>query len=245
MTQDFFNERDHGMQVISEIRTDIDAGSEADNFRYENFAPRFIDSVKEANVFVDAGAEYGFYAYLAIRNMPKNGVLHLFEPEPVRIELLSDFMQPYPSVTVHPKAVSGSAGVVTLHKPKLTVSSTIDGAVAQYGNEDLTPVAYEVETASLDEVFKGVDIDVLKMDIEGAEVLAFEGMRDILAKGRTKIFIEFHRPYVESIRPGGMALMQTMLDESGYRCFHCDGEALIPCDIERGRVYLVPPGVEP
>jgi hypothetical protein len=29
---------------------------------------------------------------------------------------------------------------------------------------------------------------IIKMDIEGAEVLAFEGMQDIMSMGHTKIF---------------------------------------------------------
>lgn len=245
MTQDFFNEREHGRTVIDTIRSDIDAGTEADNFRYENFAPRFIEILKQAKVFVDAGAEYGFYAYLAVKHMGSDRTIHLFEPEPVRIELLSEFMAPHAGVTIHPMAVSQGSGEAVLHKPKLTVSSTIDPTVAQYGDEALNPVAYTVPTASLDDMFADVDVDVLKMDIEGAEVLAFKGMRNLLAKGKTRIFIEFHRPYVESIEAGGMAMMQAMLDENGYTCYHCEGETLTPCDIERGRVYLVPPGLEP
>jgi hypothetical protein len=52
----------------------------------------------------------------------------------------------------------------------------------------------EVETVKLDEYFKDKNsrVDVIKMDIEGAEALALEAMQEILSKNNEiKIFSEF------------------------------------------------------
>ncbi len=245
MSEDFFNEREHGEAVIEDIRQAVDQGREAENFRWENFAARFVTAVSKASLYVDAGAEYGFYAYLALKHMPPGGEIHLLEPEPVRFELLSRFMAPHGNVFVHRAAVSDSDGELTLYKPRLTVSCTADPAVAQYAGEDIAPVAFTASGVRLDDMFWGREVDVLKMDVEGAEVLAFQAMDDILASGRTRLFVEFHHPYVESLSPGGMERMERQLQRHGYNCFVCQGNDMEPCGIERGRVYLVPSGLEP
>ena len=54
-----------------------------------------------------------------------------------------------------------------------------------------------VETVSLDDyVYRegGLLPDAVKMDIEGGEVLAFPGMRRILAEGRPLVLLELHGP---------------------------------------------------
>jgi len=245
MNQDFFNELEAGRKAISEIRDHIDKNVEYLNFRYEMFTHRFIDVIRCAKTFVDAGAEYGFYAYLAVKNMPADGEIYLIEPEPMRYDLLKEFMAPYSRVKIYPNAVAEGGSEITLYKPVRGASSTADSCLSQYRDKEVTPVKFKVETVALDDLFKNMDIDVLKMDIEGAEILALEGMRSILSKGKTRIFIEIHPEYIEGIRPGGLKEFQTAIADYGYRCYHCERDTLTRCPHIGGRAYLVPSGMEP
>ena len=58
----------------------------------------------------------------------------------------------------------------------------------------------EIESVTLDEFFKdkGLRVNVMKMDIEGAELAAFAGMGEIIRHNDDlKIFAEFHLPALE------------------------------------------------
>lgn len=245
MNQNFPNEREIGLKTISEIRDHIDKNVEYLNFRYEMFTRRFIEVISCAKTFVDAGAEYGFYAYLAVKNMPPDREIHLFEPEPMRYDLLKEFMSPYRRVTVYPQAVAEGGGEIMLYKPISGASCTADSFLSQYRDKEVTPVEFKAETVALDDLFGNMDIDVLKMDIEGAEILALEGMKSILSKGKTRIFIEIHPEYIEGIRQGGLKEFQTAIADYGYRCYHCERDTLTRCAHIGGRAYLVPRGMEP
>lgn len=245
MRQDYFNERQSGLNTIAEIRSHIDQDNEHLNFRYEMFTRRFIEVISRAKTFVDAGAEYGFYAYLAVKYMPPNREIHLFEPDLVRYDLLKEFMASYSEVKVYPHAISAGRSEINLYKPVRCGSCTADKSLAQYKGKEITPIKFKAETVALDDLFGNTDIDVLKMDIEGAEILALDGMKSILSKAKTRIFIEIHPEYIESIRQGGLKVFQSSITDYGYRFYHCDEETLKPCSDLGGRVYLVPDGMKP
>lgn len=245
MNRDVFNERESGLRTIAGIRSHIDKGIEHLNLRYETFTRRFIKVISCARTFIDAGAEYGFYAYLAVKNMPSDGEIHLFEPEPVRYDLLKEFMAPYDNVEVYPQAISGRQSEIALYKPVRDGSCTVDRCLAQYRGKEVTPVKFKAETVAIDDLFGDRDVDVLKMDIEGAELFALEGMTSMLSKAKTRIFIEIHPDYIESIRRGGLKDFQAAIANHGYCCYHCDEHFLKPCPHIEGRAYLVPDGMEP
>ena len=65
------------------------------------------------------------------------------------------------------------------------------------GRSDIHETSIEVTGISLDDfVYKDGNQapDVIKMDIEGGEVLAFEGMTRLLVEARPLIFLELHGP---------------------------------------------------
>ena len=73
----------------------------------------------------------------------------------------------------------------------MTDDFSIDAAAGQYANKKSS---VEVESDTIDNILREIKIekpDVLKMDIEGAEVLALKGAKDTLNKLR-KIIVEIH-----------------------------------------------------
>ncbi len=236
-------EFDHAQVSIAEIKACVEMDTWRNVFHYEVFTDKFVEVIKSAQVFVDAGAEFGYYAFLALKYMPEARWVHLFEPEPARYAALKDAMSHDISVYTHPYAVSSREGDLKLYKPSLGISCTVDPQLSQF-EEDLSADVFDVPSVSLDSFFEDINIDVLKMDIEGAEALAFPGMKRLLEKGQTRIFIELHEPYIESLQPGGMATIKQLLDQNGYRIYGCKG---LRCDSSEltGRVYLVPPDMVP
>lgn len=224
-----------GLQALQSMKDHIDCGLEKEDPRWESFTGAFIEAVKGCRVFVDVGAEWGFYIYLALKYAPKTCRVHAFEPEPIRYRLLTEFFQPYENVSIYPYAVAAVNESRLIAKPDHGVSATLDMDIAKYPGKKGTN--FMIETVTLDDFFKDSDIDVIKMDIEGAEVLAFQGMPQILKEKRPVIFLEMHPSYVESLKQNGMDYIDKLLERNDY-CIFDEEERLTT--VYSGRIVLRP-----
>ena len=58
----------------------------------------------------------------------------------------------------------------------------------------------EVKTVALDKFFKDVErIDIIKIDIEGAEILAWRGMEQLIRRHRPIIFVEYNPILLQAV----------------------------------------------
>lgn len=62
--------REQTIQAQQSMKQSIDNGSWRDSPWCETFTEQFVEEIKKCKVFVDVGAEMGFYTYLALKNMP-------------------------------------------------------------------------------------------------------------------------------------------------------------------------------
>lgn len=174
-------EREFGLAAIDDIIRDSVTGRERQSVRWESFTEEFIESIKTAKVFVDCGAEYGFYIRLALKYGPADIRIFAFEPELERYGLLRDSLTMFENVLVFPFAVIDKASTLFGKKSAPGFSISIGG------NGEL----HMFEGIELDDIVLDAKVDVLKMDIEGAEDLAFKGMTKVL-ENKPKLFVEFH-----------------------------------------------------
>lgn len=77
------------------------------------------------------------------------------------------------------------------------------------------------------------------MDIEGAEIFAFQGMQEMLSLQKAHIFMEVHEAYVESCYRGGMNIMCEMIESNNYDIYSCNGCTCTRSSLS-GRVYIAP-----
>lgn len=176
-------ELEYGLDVIDKIIKDSVTGREHTNDRWESFTGDFIEAIKNARVYVDCGAEYGFYLRLALKYGPPSLRIFAFEPEPVRFQLLIKAFAAYTNMVVQPYAVSNRFQQRDLIKPAVGYS----GSFSMHTDGE----RISVDTVLLDDVLPGIIVDVLKMDIEGAEDLALLGGIKTISRCKT-MFIEFH-----------------------------------------------------
>ena len=84
------------------------------------------------------------------------------------------------------------------------------------------------------------DVDVMLIDIEGAEVLAIEGMEKLIENRKTIFFLEIHEPYIQAIRSDGMNYINEVFKRNGYKIYWCELDKNGDYKEERGGVRLVP-----
>jgi FkbM family methyltransferase len=123
-------------------------------------------------VFVDVGANVGFHTVLAAQLVGPAGKVFAVEPAPWTLELLrANVWRHGVDVTVIDAAASDAPG---------TVGLALDPA--KRSTAHLAESGLEVRAAPLDELVPDVVVDVLKVDVEGAEPLVLRGARGLLER---------------------------------------------------------------
>jgi FkbM family methyltransferase len=141
-------------------------------------------------VFIDVGAYMGFYTVYACRRARR--VLAV-EPNPMALAYLKAnvALNNCHNAIVVPKAVSDKRGVIKLRIPKPVRRGHIPpSASIVWSFKEALEI--DVETDTLDNIVDeaGLDtVDIVKIDVEGAEGLVVKGAERTLRKAKT-ILIE-------------------------------------------------------
>ena len=163
-----------------------------DGGRYEEENLEVLLSfVTPDTVFVDVGANVGFYTVEIARRLTGNGRAYAFEPHPKLIELLrrNAFVNGLaPVVSGFPFALSDHNAPADLQYPEGHLGG---GQVAAQG-EIAGHTLVKSEIKKLDDVFgRDFRCDLVKIDVEGHELNVLNGMREIVGNSpRIKILFE-------------------------------------------------------
>ena len=158
--------------------------------RYEKETTElFTDLVKPGMAVIDVGAHVGYYSLLAARLVGSTGRVYSFEPEPSNHELLLGNIDrnEYRNIMAVRKAVSSSVGSTTLFLTALD-----NGRHSAYQHELPGRGITEVETTTIDAFLEDEGwpkIDLVKVDVEGAEKDVLRGMGLLLEKSPSLILI--------------------------------------------------------
>lgn len=151
--------------------------------------------VKPGEVIYDVGANIGYISLLLAKAAGETGRVYAFEALPENADRWRRNIElngKEPRLRLIPKAVTGAAGPVTF----LVHASGGMGKVAGSGGRpDQYRAEIVVEGVSLDEFVYGQGNpapQVIKMDIEGGEVLALPGMARLLAEAQPLLMMELH-----------------------------------------------------
>lgn len=139
--------------------------------------------LKEGDIVVDAGAYPGDYAVFASRKVGRKGKVICFEPDPKNRKILARNLQK-----------EGRNNFIIIPKGLWNEDTTVKLSNSDGFRSNLSKEIGEIsiEVVKLDNELKRLnikEIDVLKMDIEGAEILAVEGCKDTLRNSNAHVAI--------------------------------------------------------
>jgi len=160
---------------------------------YETFEMElFRRIVKENMTVLDIGANIGVYSLIAGRRVGPGGRVIAFEPEPTNFSLLKHNIgkNDLNNVTAYNIAIADVEGTMKLHLSESNKGhhSLVGGDSSDFSSSILVPVA------TGDKFLEDVNIkhvDVIKIDIEGAEPLALKGLAHTLELPGLTLFFEF------------------------------------------------------
>jgi FkbM family methyltransferase len=138
-------------------------------------------------VFVDIGANIGYFTLLAASKIGIDGTVYAFEPEPENFSLLlkNIKLNEFKNIKPFQKAIAESTGKMQLYL------GTSSGTHSLFSVVETTEASIEVDVISLDEFFKELDVkpDIIKLDVQGSEIIALKGMHDIVNKNDDLILV--------------------------------------------------------
>ena len=146
--------------------------------------------IKPGDICIDIGANYGYYSLLMSTLTGKDGRTIAVEPNPYVFGLLSA------TASVHSSCIDVT-GFTTLVVPDNFYGDA--SIVERKDKPRLARSRVDVKTQTLDELAVQLElprIDLVKMDVEGAEPRVFDGMNEIISKNPgLRILVEYS-PYL-------------------------------------------------
>jgi FkbM family methyltransferase len=189
------------------------------SFEPNEFA--FLDKVlKPGMVFLDVGANDGYYTLFAAQRVGPGGRVLAFEPSTrERVNLKRNVARnKMGNVTVIPAALGASSGTADLQLAQGVHAG--HNTLGHFANDGVQPESVEqVDVRTLDGVARELGltrIDAMKIDVEGAEASVIAGAREVLAGARPLIVLEISDKALRGQGSDAQRLIGTLRGELGY-----------------------------
>ncbi len=162
-----------------------------------------IDLLNENSIFVDIGANIGYFSFLAAKRITGHGQIYAFEPSMREYKRLITgvLRNKIPNILIFNQALGASKDVIKFNimPDKHTGINSI--------LEQVKGGAFLVNIDSLDNIYNQKRaIDLIKIDIEGYEMFALMGMQNLFSKKLIKKVVIEITPH--------------LLEKSGYSKNH-------------------------
>lgn len=202
---------------LAEMRLELDLQTEKD-YWLGTYEPELQQAIAElvhpGTIAYDVGANIGYISLLLAQAVGAAGQVFAFEALPANLERLQK------NITLNDlkgRVTIISGAVIDAARPVQFWVGPSGGMGKAEGSAGRQSIAYSeaitVQGLALDEFVytAGQPVpQVIKMDIEGGEILALPGMRRLLLQARPLVFVELHGPEAAQVA------WQTFL-QAGYQ----------------------------
>jgi FkbM family methyltransferase len=176
----------------------------------------FRNYLKPGDVVLDIGAHIGLFSVVTSRLVGENGRVFAFEPTPFTREVLTDVIRLNKceaNVEIRPEAVADKVGTTFFFDTGTEVSNANSLVKTERSKEKI-----EIPVTSVDEFVaeRGLNVNCLKIDVEGAEFDLLRGARRVFADQRPVARLGLHP---ESMAANGHSLKMIwdILEDYRYR----------------------------
>jgi len=213
----------HGLERIVNGVDRILISSEARGVP-ENYEPDvwriLMGELKSGDTFVDIGAHIGLYSIAVAVRLRGSGRVAAFEPDSRNFSFLRNHVRLNRlegEVELHRLAISDRPG-----SAYFLANGSSEARLASSEQSDTTLV----EVVTLDGMFAGERVDILKIDVEGYEEMVLRGADDLMHSPERRpraIFVEVH-PYAWPSLGTTSESLLSLLSAAGYQAETVQGE---------------------
>jgi FkbM family methyltransferase len=201
---------------------------------------QLISRMSEQSTVLDIGANIGIMTVLIAKRV-RSGHVHAFEPIPENFRALTRLVAHFKlkNVTLHHMALGKSSGQLEMVMPEQQhVRMQGLSHVVQPGQE-VVGHRYTVPQERLDDlaVLKGVQVDGIKIDVEGFEQFVFAGGLELLRSCKPLV-------YAELVEPENRRFSCELFESLGYTVSVAQQDLIVPLDPSRHRshnLFMIPP----
>ncbi len=164
----------------------------------------FKQLIRPGDAIVDVGAHWGYFTLLAATLCAETGRVYAFEPHPKNFAMLSRNIAAnhLSNVVTVQSAVSNCDGSTQLFEARGSMGHSVNTLPEEWRMFDgATPRAVAVSTVKLDNFFANNPVQprLIKIDIEGAEPRALEGMQGLIKRcPEVALITEINPLYIDS-----------------------------------------------
>lgn len=183
------------------------------------FATELARAVEPGTVTFDIGSWHGFFAGVMAAQGAEQ--VHVFEPLPVNVDRIRKLIRANPEkgIVLHPCAVGERDAEMDLLIMPETSMAKLEASPFQA--ERTSGEKVRVPVRSIDRMIAAGEAPppaLMKIDVEGAELMVLEGALDTLRSWRPKIFAEIHSAAL-------LEACAALLDREGYEIERIDAES--------------------
>jgi FkbM family methyltransferase len=175
---------------------------------FEGPTTKFLrQSLRQGETFVDVGASNGYFTCLASAIVGPTGRVLSLEPSTLTTRRLMENIRLNGclNVTVMGVAAGSTRGSAPLFLPRVD-----DGLSSLYSRRGVSSIE-NVEVRTLDELIGSSSVNLLKVDVEGAELEVFDGASQTISSNKDiAIVFEYNRPRMYSLRASPVQLIEKL-----------------------------------
>ncbi len=180
--------------------------------------------IKPGDYILDIGANIGFYAKILSNLTTDKGKVFCFEPDSLNFKYLKRNTHSINNIILFNKAVSDKEGEIKVYKSKLL---NVDHRTYPVNNYESIE---EIESVSIDELLRMniiEKVNVIKIDIQGYEMIAFKGMNNLLSNSLDLKIIAEYWPH--GFKRAGTSAIEfyDFFNHIGYNFYLIDNNKLI------------------
>lgn len=202
------------------------------NFRsYEMAETEFLKAVtQEDGVILDIGANCGWYALALAKHCPAVQI-HAFEPIAHTHEILQRNIRHngFSNIETHRLAFSNQEATLEfLYTANCSGATSLVLAGQPDSLENLEKISCPATTLDLFCARNALAPQIIKCDVEGAELMVIQGGEETIAAHKPVILIELLRKWARQFdyHPNDVV---TLLGRHGYQAYTLGNEGLTPC----------------
>jgi FkbM family methyltransferase len=210
----------NGLKIYAEGKSAIAKFLGVKGSYEEETTKLFAEVLKEGMTVLDIGANIGYFSLIAGRLVRDKGKVFAFEPYHWTFSLLQKNIEANGFNNVMPveKAASNHCGKQKLFLANDPLTHSLGG---ESGNNFV-----EVDVTTVDEFLKGqnISVDLVKMDVEGAEMNVLEGMSETISKNpHMKIITEFDTNHLEQNNCSPSVFLERLIGY-GFKLYAVDDD---------------------
>lgn len=190
--------------------------------RRERLETRMMQqTLKSGMTVIDIGANIGYYALMEAKAVTESGHVYAIEPEPRNFELLCKNVKlnNYRHIDIFQVGISDETGFANLYVSEHSNLHNLLRPLKASNKDSVIKIkTYRLDDFISEHNIMPSNINIIRMDIEGHEVKALEGMINTLRETKMiNLFIEFHPQYIKDIPGYSLESTMDLLVSQGFK----------------------------